>query len=1397
MPFTVSFNGRLNSPVRTQSGTVFNPIIDQPILPAVSDPDVVYRYATQRAGTGQTGVSVPLPAILPVGELLVMCVVWNATTMSGTPTTGGVPWTAHGTRTDGTSTSAVFHRVAVTGDAGSTAVMNFAASTIVTAVVESFAGVVDWHVSANAADTGTDNIHELPAATSTLVGLVAHFVTVQHGGTDHPATASLPAGYVLRARPNSNTAGGHTLLAFDSDTMVPAGSVGGGVTTWDLAAANVTAWTMVLTAAPQPVLNVSSSPTDTVVNLAWTYPTNSNVTGVMIRRALGDVAPVSATAGTLVSDVAFPTSAFADTGRTPSTQYSYAFFAHDVANRYAAGVTRTVTTQTSSADTTPPGVATGLTVTSKTDVLVAIGWTNPTDSDFAGTNVYRDGTLLYTVPVPGSQFFTTDHTPSTTYTYGVRTFDVDGNLAAMVSVSVTTDAAPAAIGNFDAGTVLGSTSYTRPSGSVYVDPDDGLNTNSGTEASPFATLARAVTAAPSGTSIVLRGGAYEESTVTIPATKTGLTIQSYPGERPLFTGSQVVSGFVADGARWKRTGWVTQFDHTHVASIVDPTFPAAPYPDMVWVAGVPLTQVLTQAAVTAGKFYADDAADILWIGTNPSGGVRATVRSAALIVHGAGTTVRGVGFKDYATSPTFQAAVRAEDAASVTFEHCRFEYMAQAGVKAQFSSGFTARRCTFYRCGQLGVRSQGSINGTIDRCHFVECNFERFEMSDTAGAFKSDADSTGWTVTNNLVQNSFGHGLWFDTRADNTVVTGNYCIGNTLAGIFYKDSDAAVIAGNLLVQNGSGVLMGESSNCDVYNNTFVDNDLSIEFYEGPLAAVATRCTVRNNAISHRTRGSLPVKAWDTNTVKRNWLQMQWTQNHDAVFRQSTITTPIFAFLQDGAGSTGGGNYATRATLLSNTLQEGEGLSTDNVGTDPYLGSVYPYLPKTPLELEGSPLPTNVANALNLDAGVPVTIGWVQTVPLPAQAPTITSFTPTSGPVNTSPTVTITGTNYQTGASVRFGTVAASVSSVTATQIVCAAPARATAGTVTIKVTNPDGQFVNSTSQFTYTTVVTGLLRPYHGSSRWAELPSAMESAIEVWRIYETDGTWTAPAQVRTCLAAGKIPYYSAQGNRTQANKEALARYLLASGGDIYFTWEHEPENDGGTAAEFEARYESMFSALVSQGAHVSVGGNVRMGPCFIGFNSFNQANPLIDTWIPARYDFVGIDVYDTNATKSAADLMTKALDWCNAHGVPLVIGEYSTHGTRQQRSAWIRAAHDWMAGKNIAIACFFNSQVGNRVGPSGWMADRALPAANGVVKWYMAPKLTFNVVSPSTGTTIDAAKASATYAAPDSTLVTRDSSTQAAAQATWNAWEAACVVDDMLPPAYIERMGAYTRRSLP
>ena len=82
------------------------------------------------------------------------------------------------------------------------------------------------------------------------------------------------------------------------------------------------------------------------------------------------------------------------------------------------------------------------------------------------------------------------------------------------------------------------------------------------------------------------------------------------------------------------------------------------------------------------------------------------------------------------------------------------------------------------------------------------------------------------------------------------------------------------------------------------------------------------------------------------------------------------------------------------------------------------------------------------------------------------APTVSGLSPATGSQAGGTVVTITGTGFLSGATVKFGGTAATNVSVTATSITATTPAHAV-GKVDVVVTNPDSQSATLTQAFTY------------------------------------------------------------------------------------------------------------------------------------------------------------------------------------------------------------------------------------------------------------------------------------------------------------------------------------------
>ncbi len=115
---------------------------------------------------------------------------------------------------------------------------------------------------------------------------------------------------------------------------------------------------------------------------------------------------------------------FQDTGLAPSSPHDYSVIAYDAAGNVSQPALASGSTL---ADTTPPGLPTGLTATPVGPTEIDLSWTAATDD--VGVDhyeVFRDGTSLGTTG--GTTFNDTGLAgPGATATYTVDAFDAAGN----------------------------------------------------------------------------------------------------------------------------------------------------------------------------------------------------------------------------------------------------------------------------------------------------------------------------------------------------------------------------------------------------------------------------------------------------------------------------------------------------------------------------------------------------------------------------------------------------------------------------------------------------------------------------------------------------------------------------------------------------------------------------------------------------------------------------------------------------------------------------------------------------------------------------------------------------------------------------------------------------------
>jgi parallel beta-helix repeat protein len=527
------------------------------------------------------------------------------------------------------------------------------------------------------------------------------------------------------------------------------------------------------------------------------------------------------------------------------------------------------------------------------------------------------------------------------------------------------------------------TNYPIPSGAYFVSPD-GKDTNSGkTPDSPWP-VGKALASAPSGSTVVFRGGTYRNITANI---NKKLTLQAYPHEKPWLKGSIVVSDWVKDGGRWRKDNWRYSFPVKGNNKIVDGKYPMARFADMVYINGVSLKQVASKAKVVPGTFYVDAANNKLYIGDNPAHKtVEATAVKEGFNIEpksGSSTLIRGLGFAHYADSALNVFAPR------VTVENNTLVWNGVAG--ASFTGADARIRSnTFSYNGRKGLSGYQAHRMLLENNTISYNNVERFAITWDAAGVKA-IDIQGLTWRNNIVEHNFATGMWVDESSTNSTLVKNSIRKNQGIGILFEISHKAIIAANLVYKNATaGIMISESSSARVYNNTLsmnnkhivVKDDRRKNIKAAEVAAGITWSThgnvIKNNILSS-ARGTALFEASDCITKKQSALMID-TADYNAYYRPSSSQSQSLIKWSLGKGKCSVG-YTSIAAFDAATNFEANALAVDNLPTNPFFvdegNEDYRLKLNSPAIGRSSPLPADIAKAIGLPPGTPLDLGALQ------------------------------------------------------------------------------------------------------------------------------------------------------------------------------------------------------------------------------------------------------------------------------------------------------------------------------------------------------------------------------------------------------------------------------------
>ncbi len=539
---------------------------------------------------------------------------------------------------------------------------------------------------------------------------------------------------------------------------------------------------------------------------------------------------------------------------------------------------------------------------------------------------------------------------------------------------------------------VGSASYAVPSGAIFVAPS-GSDSNPGSQTRPVKTVARGLALAPAGGTVVLRKGVYHES-VTI---SRKVVLQNYPGEYAWFDGAVPVTGWVKDGATWRKDGWTTRFDASVGYSKgdrdgttpgwqwVNPAYPMASHPDQVQVGSANLRQVASKAKVGPGTFYLDEATSRLYVGSDPAAGARASTltRAIRLTSAAAGSTVRGIGVRMYSPSIWHIGSVTVESP-KTRFENVAITDSASIGIGVVVPD-VTLSRVSVVRSGLLGVHAATADRLRVDRSRIDGNNVERFNDAPVSGGIKAGRTRL-ITVTSSSLSNNNGPGFWSDVSVYDTRVLGSNVTGNRGAGVFLEISAHGWIADDIIADNGGdGVKVNNTSSVAIWNNTIVRNGRALNLVQDPRRPSNTSygddyrypndremtwllgpVWVRNNVIGLPTSGANCVLCVEDYGHQRTAAQMGIASNNNVFTRASSRSTQWLTVWSRGSVNVNPAVYTTLPAHRTGTRQDTASLAYDS--TQVTSGNVLSSGLKAAASSSALPLPASVAGMTGRPAG---------------------------------------------------------------------------------------------------------------------------------------------------------------------------------------------------------------------------------------------------------------------------------------------------------------------------------------------------------------------------------------------------------------------------------------------
>ncbi|HQI47042.1 MAG TPA: right-handed parallel beta-helix repeat-containing protein [bacterium] len=407
--------------------------------------------------------------------------------------------------------------------------------------------------------------------------------------------------------------------------------------------------------------------------------------------------------------------------------------------------------------------------------------------------------------------------------------------------------------------------YALPatSGRIFFVAPEAPAGQKGTSLTVPMRLEEAIAAARTGDAIILRGGTYRTGGLK---TNQGILLQPYADEVPILKGTRIATD-------WQDLGnglWTTKWTQLFPARPADwwrrnregKSTPLWRFNnDMVFVDGRFLQAAGWEGEVDDNHYYIDYDNQTVYICANPAKHlIEITAWDCALLrttagingvpSDGKGYTLRGITFTQYAYRALEIEGTEPEGLSpetnhgkmvtGTTLEDCTISFCSRVAGYLR-GDHLTLRRCRVSDTSTEGVYIIASNDVLLEKNIFTRNNIEMITGYYPA-AVKIFNQCYRVVCRDNLVTElPWSNGIWYDVGNVDGVFVNNWVEGVGHSGgsirtdqlwpsdngFFFEISKGAICAGNLFINCDHGLMVLNSRDVQIYNNTFVNSTACI------------------------------------------------------------------------------------------------------------------------------------------------------------------------------------------------------------------------------------------------------------------------------------------------------------------------------------------------------------------------------------------------------------------------------------------------------------------------------------------------------------------------------------------------------------------------------------------